>query len=47
MIHSMTMTERRKPDSIDFSRRRRVAQGSGVGAPTRLPTRYRRELQGQ
>ncbi len=30
MIHSMTMTERRKPDSIDFSRRRRVAQGSGT-----------------
>lgn len=30
IVHSMTPAERRKPDSIDFSRRKRVARGSGV-----------------
>ncbi len=30
MIQSMTPTERRKPDSIDNSRRRRIASGSGA-----------------
>ncbi|MCK6476400.1 MAG: signal recognition particle protein Srp54 [Phycisphaerales bacterium] len=30
MIHSMTPGERKKPDSIDFSRRRRIASGSGT-----------------
>lgn len=29
MICSMTQEERRKPDIIDFSRRRRIARGSG------------------
>ncbi len=30
IIHSMTMEERRKPKIIDQSRRRRIAEGSGV-----------------
>jgi signal recognition particle subunit SRP54 len=30
MILSMTPEERRNPDSIDGSRRRRIARGSGV-----------------
>jgi signal recognition particle subunit SRP54 len=30
IIHSMTTAERRKPDIIDGSRRRRIANGSGV-----------------
>ncbi|MCP4451859.1 MAG: signal recognition particle protein, partial [Planctomycetes bacterium] len=30
MVHSMTQAERRDPDLIDASRRRRVAAGSGV-----------------
>ena len=30
MIHSMTKEERRNPDVIDMSRRRRIASGSGT-----------------
>lgn len=30
MIHSMTPVERKKPDVIDFSRRKRIADGSGA-----------------
>lgn len=30
MIHSMTPQERRKPDVIEFGRRRRISRGSGV-----------------
>ncbi len=30
MVYSMTPTERKEPDSIDLSRRRRIAAGSGV-----------------
>ncbi|MCS7016897.1 MAG: signal recognition particle protein, partial [Gemmatales bacterium] len=30
MIDSMTLEERRKPEIIDLSRRRRIAQGSGT-----------------
>lgn len=32
MIHSMTMDERKKPDTIDISRRRRISRGSGTQA---------------
>ncbi len=31
IIHSMTPHERKKPDAIDFSRRRRISAGSGTG----------------
>jgi signal recognition particle subunit SRP54 len=30
IVHSMTLTERRQPETIDSSRRRRIAAGSGV-----------------
>ena len=30
IVHSMTLTERRQPDTIDSSRRRRIAAGAGV-----------------
>jgi len=30
IVHSMTLAERRQPDIIDSSRRRRIAAGSGV-----------------
>ena len=32
IVHSMTGEERRKPDSLDMSRRRRIAKGSGTDA---------------
>lgn len=31
MIHSMTLDERRDPDILDASRRRRISAGSGTG----------------
>ena len=33
MVYSMTLPERRDPDLIDLSRRRRIASGSGVQVP--------------
>jgi signal recognition particle subunit SRP54 len=33
IVHSMTPTERRRPDSLDMPRRRRVAKGSGTQEP--------------
>src|SRR5580765_6584724 len=32
IVHSMTPGERRKPDMLDMSRRKRIAKGSGTDA---------------